>query len=194
MSNHTDNTQSSKKRRVSFKIDIFNLKDDDVDECYTTEEDDVEVVPVPIDSRPKLRRSNAFLACPPRQVETDTFRLNQEFLYACSCGTLEKVVEMLDSGWIDPNAGNHMAILMAVINGHHHIVRYLSSLHGVDLSFNDNEAIRYAVNRGDLAMIEILLSDSRVDPSASNNEALRLASFFGYHDIVERLSSVKRDE
>ena len=92
--------------------------------------------------------------------------------------SLRKIIKTSYPGQVD-----NYVIRYASDNGHLEIVKYLSTLPGVDPSADDNEAIRYASWNGHLEVVKYLITLPGVDPYC----AIRWAYNNGQSEVVRFL-------
>lgn len=82
------------------------------------------------------------------------------------------------------------AFLLAVEANHLELVKYLSTLYGVDPTSEINLAIRKASQRGHLDVVRYLSTLPGVDPAAMGNYAIESASWEGHSRVVRFLLSL----
>ena len=98
--------------------------------------------------------------------------------------SLRKIIKTYNS------ADDNEAISHASHQGHLEVVKFLSTLPGVDVSDCENWGICYASAVGHLEVVKYLSTLPGVDPSAQDNAAIRRASENGHLEVVEYLSTL----
>jgi ankyrin repeat protein len=139
-------------------------------------------------------------------------------------GDTRHVLELLESGQLDPSFDNNFAIRFASQNGHTDIVKALlkhpkvdpaacsnhsiqRAAHGGHLDivrllshhprinrFALNDALQQAASCGNKEIVEYLLQLPEVDPTWESNHALRWAARDGLHEIVSILLQDRRSD
>ena len=89
--------------------------------------------------------------------------LYNEFFNALKLPNKDVVRAFLESGKVEPNAFDGIALAVAVQAGLTENVRALMAA-GADPSINDNRALQLAIEGGHVEIVRALMSDPRVDP------------------------------
>ena len=123
---------------------------------------------------------------------------------ASRMGNMEEVRGLLGSGMVDVNcvgelfsAHGYTPILLATINGHKDVVRFLLEK-GANPSkaYKDGETPLHSSARcGRKYMVQLLL-DGEADPNMADTEGttpLQVAAYFGHKDVVELLMDRRAD-
>ena len=117
----------------------------------------------------------------------DTIKLI--FITAINYGNLELLKFFIDSGKVDLEVDDNLAIRYSSLSGYTDIVKLLLESDKVSPGANDNFAIRYSSKHGHTEIVKLLLESDKVDPRVNNNEAIREAVLNGHTEIVELLKN-----
>jgi hypothetical protein len=106
---------------------------------------------------------------------------NEAFIYACECGEIEMVKQMLLLPEVDPTSDDNRGFILACQNNHLAVVQLLLTDNRIDAKADNCFAFKYSCQEGKLEMVKVLLP---LMDAKSRQSGAKLARKKGFETIA----------